>query len=361
MKRWAFIKRGLLPVTLAVGVLLPLPGRAQQSVVAVKGIVTDADGKPVPGTLLVARHLGTGQSVSSQSGNQGDFLIQPLSPGRHQIQASHDGWGQEVEQTVELNAGQQLTLNFMLPRIAGEEPAPGKPASDTPPTAAANLISESQLLGLPLNGRSYSQLATLQAGVSDSSAASASRGVGGGNLSVSGSRNSSNHFLLDGTTIMTAGNSVPRSAAGVQLGSDTVYQVQVFATGYGSEYGRSSGGILNSITRSGSNQFHGTLFEYFRNSNLDAVAQTACQIAHEKRSGVRRTIPNQPARNQFRFRVQGNPCPNIPETEYALAVLRDVLFLGVAKLPNLINLNLTAVQVAKSAVLVIRTRRAEIG
>ncbi|OFW04497.1 MAG: hypothetical protein A3G20_04625 [Acidobacteria bacterium RIFCSPLOWO2_12_FULL_59_11] len=270
MKRGAFIKRGVLPVTLAVGVLLPLHGGAQQSVAAVKGIVTDADGKPVPGTLLVARHLGTGQSVSSQSGNQGDFLIQPLSPGRHQIQASYDGRGQEVEQTVELNAGQQLTLNFMLPRIAGEEPAPGKPAAEPPPTAAANLISESQLLGLPLNGRSYSQLATLQAGVSDSSAASASRGVGGGNLSVSGSRNSSNHFLLDGTTIMTAGNSVPRSAAGVQLGSDTVYQVQVFATGYGSEYGRSSGGVLNSITRSGSNQFHGTLFEYFRNSKLDA-------------------------------------------------------------------------------------------
>ncbi|MBI2816358.1 MAG: TonB-dependent receptor [Acidobacteria bacterium] len=136
--------------------------------------------------------------------------------------------------------------------------------------ATPSLINENQLLGLPLNGRSYSQLATLQAGVSDSSSSSASRGVGGGNLSVSGSRPTSNNFLLDGTTIMNSENQVPRSAAGVQLGSDTVFQVQVLSSGYGPEYGRSSGGVLNSITRSGTSQIHGSAFEYFRNSKLDA-------------------------------------------------------------------------------------------
>lgn len=142
---------------------------------------------------------------------------------------------------------------------------------ETAKTSAAspNLINENQLLGLPLNGRSYSQLATLEAGVSDPSSSSASRGVSGGNLSVSGSRSTSNHFLLDGTTIMNAENQVPRSAAGVQLGSDTIFQVQVLSSGYGAEYGRSSGGVLNSITRSGTGQIHGSAFEYFRNSKLD--------------------------------------------------------------------------------------------
>jgi hypothetical protein len=134
----------------------------------------------------------------------------------------------------------------------------------------AEQISETQLSGLPLNGRSYSQLATLQAGVSDPSAGSASRGGGSGSLTVVGGRSTSNTFLLDGTNIMDAQNQVPRSAAGVQLGSDTVLEVEVLTSQYGPEYGRTSGGVLNSITRSGSSEFHGTFFEYFRNSKLDA-------------------------------------------------------------------------------------------
>ena len=132
------------------------------------------------------------------------------------------------------------------------------------------MISESMLSGLPLNGRSYSQLATLEAGVSDSSSSSASRGTGGGNLSMSGSRSTSNNFLIDGTNIMNAENGMPRSAAGVQLGSDAVMQVQVHSAGYSAEYGRSSGGVMNSITRSGSNDLHGMGFWYLRNSKLDA-------------------------------------------------------------------------------------------
>ena len=140
-----------------------------------------------------------------------------------------------------------------------------------PPKASApSMISESQLSGLPLNGRSYSQLATLQAGVSDTSTASASRGTSGGSLSMSGSRASSNHVMLDGTTTMNSENFPPRSAAGVQLGSDAVLQVQVYSTGYNAEYGRSSGGIMNSITRSGTPEIHGTVFEFMRNSKIDA-------------------------------------------------------------------------------------------
>ena len=151
----------------------------------------------------------------------------------------------------------------------GNAPANSRTAQSSPAPAGGE-ISGIQLVGLPLNGRSYSQLATLQAGVSDPSAEQSSRGGGGGNLTVSGGRASSNNFLLDGTNIMDTDNRVPRSAAGVQLGSDAVLQVQVLSANYGAEYGRSSGGVLNSITRSGTEQFHGTLFEYLRNSKLDA-------------------------------------------------------------------------------------------
>ena len=152
----------------------------------------------------------------------------------------------------------------------------GAAPSQTPEQASGdssksqNRISEDQLVGLPMNGRSYSQLATLEAGISNTSSESSSRGVGGGSINVSGARGTANVFLLDGTNVMGTENQSPRSAAGVQLGSDSVLQVHVFGTNYSAEYGRGSGGVLNSITRSGSSEFHGSLFEYFRNSKLDA-------------------------------------------------------------------------------------------
>jgi hypothetical protein len=156
------------------------------------------------------------------------------------------------------------------PRAAGEAAAEQEVAPPAAPGTPTEQINQTQLSGLPLNGRSYNQLATLQAGVSDPSGGSASRGGGSGSLTVVGGRSTSNTFLLDGTNIMDAQNQVPRSAAGVQLGSDAVLQVEVLSAQYGPEHGRTAGGVLNSITRSGTPELHGTLFEYLRNSKLDA-------------------------------------------------------------------------------------------
>src|SRR2546429_8380192 len=154
----------------------------------------------------------------------------------------------------------------------GEASAKEAKGSDVESSASSKttLIDQSLLVGMPLNGRSYTQLVTLDAGVSDPSSASASRGVTSANLTFSGSRSTSNSYLLDGTNIMDAQNRVPLSAAGVQLGSDSVFQVQVFSANYGPEYGRGNGGVLNSITRSGSNEFHGTFFEYLRNCKTES-------------------------------------------------------------------------------------------
>ena len=172
--------------------------------------------------------------------------------------------------------GMGLLLLWASPGAFAQEARPAgsqnveKPPAKAESASQVNRISESQLVGLPLNGRSYSQLATLQAGVSDPSAANSARGVSTGGLTVSGGRRTSNSFLLDGTNIMNTQNEVPRSAAGVQLGSDAVLEVQVFGSQYSAEYGRGSGGVLNSITRSGTPAFHGSLFEFFRNNKLDA-------------------------------------------------------------------------------------------
>ena len=201
-----------------------------------------------------------------------------------------------------------LTTEVCLPLVdlnaQEREPAAREDEDNTAessPTAKANLINESMLAGLPLNGRSYTQLVTLDAGVSDSSSASASRGVGGGSLTFSGSRSSSNSFLLDGTSIMDAQNRPPRSAAGVQLGSDSVLQVQIFSANYGAEYGRNNGGVMNSISRSGSDEFHGTFFEYFRNSKLDAPNY----FDRDRLRPGFRTAPPPFKRNQFGLTLTG--------------------------------------------------------
>ncbi|MEE8176499.1 MAG: carboxypeptidase-like regulatory domain-containing protein, partial [Acidobacteriota bacterium] len=253
-------------MVLLLSAMLCLPGTgsaAQVSPATVRGTVQDQAGTPIPGATVTANNLGTGQSRTVSSDAEGRFEILQLAPGSYEVQASQSGFRAKTQGDLQLTAGQLATLDLVL--------EPAAEISSATSSITANLIREDQLIGLPLNGRSYSQLATLQAGVSDTSAASGSRGVGGGSLTVAGGRSTSNTFLLDGTNIMDTGNRVPRSAAGVQLGADAVLQVHVFSPHYGAEYGRGSGGVLNSVTRSGTNEFHGTAFEFLRNDNLDAA------------------------------------------------------------------------------------------
>ncbi len=253
---------GVRPIQIAVlAAVLFLPTKivwGQEALATLRGKVLAHAGTPLSGAKVTAKNRNTGLQRTSSTDEQGQFEIPRIPAGGYEVQAARSGFVAQTQNAVALETGQTLNLEFVL--------EPGTESS----SAAASRISESQLVGLPLNGRSYNQLATLQAGVSDPAGEQSSRGVGGGNLTVAGGRPTSNNFLLDGTNIMDTGNRVPRSAAGVQLGSDAVFQVQVFSTNYGAEYGRGSGGTLNSITSAGTSQFHGTLFEYFRNSKLDA-------------------------------------------------------------------------------------------
>ena len=145
-------------------------------------------------------------------------------------------------------------------------------AANDPSRAVASsaVIDQSQLVGLPMNGRSYTQLATLGASVAGDSGGGRQSGGNIRGIKVSGGRVEWNSFLLDGTDINDMLNQVPRSAAGGQLGADTLFQVQVLSNNFGAQYGRAGGGVLNAISRSGSNELHGTLFDYFRNSKMDA-------------------------------------------------------------------------------------------
>src|ERR1700732_4895937 len=137
--------------------------------------------------------------------------------------------------------------------------------------AVRGLGDEKQMRDLPLNGRSFQQLALLQPGV-NSVNVGGSDPVGGRTpkISVNGTRPEHSSFLLDGTDINDVYNKTPGSVGGVLLGVEAVLEFQVLTNSYSAEFGRSAGGVINAVTRSGTNQLHGSLFEFLRNSALDA-------------------------------------------------------------------------------------------
>ena len=137
--------------------------------------------------------------------------------------------------------------------------------------AVSGLVGEREIRDLPLNGRSFQQLALLQPGVQ--AALAAGNDVVGGRtpkISINGARPEKNSFLLDGTDINNVYNKTPGSAAGVLLGVEAVLEFQVLTNAYSAEFGRSAGGVFNAVTRSGANRYTGSVFEFHRNSALDA-------------------------------------------------------------------------------------------
>ena len=144
-----------------------------------------------------------------------------------------------------------------------------------PQIQSSGNVGKSVVENTPLNGRDWTQLATLQAGVTGVQTGSAS---GGGNtergfgapVSISGARPDQNSYRLDGISINDYSNGAPGSVLGDNLGIDAVEQVSVLGSNYPAEYGRTSGGVINAVTRSGTKAFHGDVYEFFRNSALDA-------------------------------------------------------------------------------------------
>jgi outer membrane receptor protein involved in Fe transport len=148
------------------------------------------------------------------------------------------------------------------------------PLIETTNATLGNLVDQRTIESMPLNGRSWDQLALLQTGVVPYSGGS-TKSFGGNTtaqkFSVAGSRNYSNSFLLDSTDVNDHGNSTPGGAAGVNLGVDAIREFQVITNSFKAEYGRASGAIVSAVTKSGTNQFHGSLFEFHRNDELDAA------------------------------------------------------------------------------------------
>src|SRR5438309_10733699 len=227
------------------------------------GRVTSSFGAPVANARLVLKNITSSDIRSVTVNSDGSYLVANLLPGTYEITASAQGCA-EAHTTVEISADGKPVVNFVMQ--AGTAVEAGK-RSSTAKGAVTTSVSE-----LPLNGRSASDVAALEPGVATArtqTSGQAQRGLGT-QMTISGGRPRQNDSRLDGISVNDYSNGPPGSALGVNLGVDAVEQFSVLTSNYPAQHGRSSGGIIGASTRSGTREFHGSVYEFFRNSALDA-------------------------------------------------------------------------------------------
>ena len=267
----------LLRAAVMLAALVPAavaPAAAQGTTGSIAGVVTDNTKAALPGATVTVRSADTGQSRVLTTDGAGRYRAEALQPGRYGVTVELSGFRTAEVKDVAITVGQATAVDVQLQIGALDEHVTVTGEATTVKTresSVTGLVDQRQIRELPLNGRDFSQLTLLQLGVtaSPSTAQQVDRGMGT-QVSVAGARPNQISYQLDGADVNTQGNGSPGSAAGGMLGVDTVREFQVLVNNYSAEYGRSSGGIVVAVTRSGTNRFSGSAFEFNRDSKFDS-------------------------------------------------------------------------------------------
>ena len=255
-------------------ILCPVPASAQTVGASLQGIVTDPGGAALPNAQVVVRNVATGASWELKTDATGHYRAPLVQPGDYELHVSSTGFQAISRRGIQLAVGQNAVVDVRLElgRFGEELTVTGEPpVVNLTSGSVSGLVGDKEIRELPLNGRSFQQLALLQTGVTP--ALAAGNDVVGGRtpkISINGARPEQNSFLLDGTDINNVYNKTPGSSAGVLLGVEAILEFQVLTNAYSAEFGRSAGGVINAVTRSGANASRGSGFEFYRNSALDA-------------------------------------------------------------------------------------------
>lgn len=258
--------------------LLSMPTRAQVVGATVSGTITDQRGAPIPNAKVSAKNLDTGVTTSTTTNTDGAFSIANLNPTEYEVSASAVGFSKSLTK-VTLTVGAKQEVNFSLK--IGEmtqvvEISGAAPAVETTNSTLSAEVDSTTIRELPLNGRDWASLAQLQPGVASvrtqeliTQVGAVGRGLGT-QMSIDGNRPTQNSYRLNGIFINDYSNAGPGNVLGGNLGVDAIQEFSVITSNYSAEYGYTSGGVVNAVTKSGTNQFHGSAFEFIRNSALDA-------------------------------------------------------------------------------------------
>jgi hypothetical protein len=248
-----------------------------QVAASISGKVVDPSGRGVGGATVTVKSLETGATRAVTTVETGDFTIVGLPLGRQEVKVEKTGFKAAVRTGINLEVGQQAVVNLKLEigeLIQQVQVSEEAPVVNTTTASVAGMVDERQVKDLPLNGRSFDNLITLNPGAINYSAMkSANTSTSDGNtFTVAGRRPGDNLFLLNG--IEYTGSSqlavTPGGVSGELLGIDAVREFNVLTDTYGAEYGKRSGAQVNVVTQSGASVLHGTIFEFLRNSALDA-------------------------------------------------------------------------------------------
>jgi len=253
--------------------------RAQTSA-SIKGIVTDPTGAPVPSSTVNTKNLETGATRTTSTDDAGRYLLLSLPVGEYEVRVTKAGFQEAVRSGIRLVVGEEASVDLKLQlsevsaevRVLGDAPIVSTTTQDV-----SGLVGEQQIKDLPLNGRSFDLLLPLNPGVVNftwmkTGGTGISNSTTGNNFAVSGNRPQQNLFLLNGVEYTGAAenNMQPGGPSGMLLGVDAVREFNVERDSYGAEFGKHPGGQVVMVTKSGTNQWHGSVFEFLRNNDFDA-------------------------------------------------------------------------------------------
>jgi carboxypeptidase family protein len=245
---------------------------------SILGYVRDKSGAVLPGATVTATQTATGYSRTVTSDSSGQYSILALPPGRYRLTASVPSFQQGVVDNVDLNVNDALHFDFDL-QVGSVNESISVEANalqiQTVATSTGTTIESPQILAMPLNGRSYLDLLSLQAGVSPANTnnnytdrqTASGLYTSTGNVSTDGQPEWANAFLVNGAEV----NETKNMGAGLIPNADSVAEFRLLTNSFSAEYGKFTGAVMNTVTKSGTNRYHGTLFEFYRNQGLDAT------------------------------------------------------------------------------------------
>src|SRR5437667_3448630 len=246
----------------------------QEFSATMSGVAHDAGGGVVPGVSVTAKHTDSGLTRTVITNETGSYRMPALPVGEYEVTAELSGFKQKVRRGINLVVTQEAVVNFTLEvgdlkeNVTVTEDAP---LVNTTLSSTSGLVTRDQIKDLPLNGRSFLELMTLNAGVVTNRSNTTDSAVP--SFSIAGKRPDSNRFTMNGMDYVgnNAGGTytAPQGISGFLLGVDAVREFNVLGHTYGAEYGKRAGAQVTIVTTSGTNQFHGSVFEYLRNSALD--------------------------------------------------------------------------------------------
>ena len=275
-----FAKFNAVAALVLLSMLVSVPVRAQVSGATLSGTVTDLSDSGVPNVTVSIKNTATGIAREVATDTAGFYSVPNLTPGVYEVSFSAAGFSTQVQTGITLTVGAQQTLNSVLKvgQVSERVVVTGEAAPvDLTSSTIREEVNSTTVRELPLNGRDWSSLATLQPGVigirtQQTTTGTVNRGNRGfGNqLSVVGHRPTENNYRVNGITVNDYSNGSPGSVLGAQLGVDAIQEFSVLTANYTAEYGRTSGGVINAVMKSGTNSFHGDVYWFLRDEGLDA-------------------------------------------------------------------------------------------